>query len=125
MEQTALIPEAAPDANVNAAAGVTGAAEFTVSNRELLKELSNLQRVVSRKTTIPILVNIHVQATGNALLLTATDLDVSLRAACPAKVKKEGRFTVPAHKLYDYVRLLEDDNLTVRLQENHWLQIKS
>jgi DNA polymerase III subunit beta len=122
MEQTTLIADVAPAAPIRNA---TGVAEFTVNNRELLKELSNLQRVVPRKSTVPILVNLHVQATGNALFLTACDGDLSLRAACPAQVKKEGRFTVPAHKLYDYVRLLEDGNLTVRLQENHWVQIKS
>src|SRR5262249_22567135 len=121
MEQTALMPEVKPVAATPANAG----AEFTVNNRELLKELSNLQRIVPRKTTIPILVNIHLEARGNHLFLTASDSDLSLRSACPAKVKQEGRFTLPAHKLYEYARLLEDGDLTMRLQENHWVQIRS
>lgn len=121
MEQTALMPDLKPVVSAPATAGT----EFTVNNRDLLKELSNLQRIVPRKTTIPILVNIHLEARGNHLFLTASDTDLSLRSACPAKVKKEGRFTVPAHKLYEYARLLDDGDLTMRLQENHWVQIRS
>jgi DNA polymerase-3 subunit beta len=125
MEQTALMPELAPVADAGAAASATGATEFSVNNQELLKELSNLQRIVPRKTTIPILLNLHIQAAGNAIFLTASDADVSLRTVCSAKVKKEGRLTVPAHKFYDYVRLLEDGNVTMRLHENHSVQIRS
>src|SRR5437763_10384892 len=122
MEQTTLMSDVAPAASPSK---TTGAAEFTVNNRDLLKELSGLQRVVPRKFTVPILGNIHMHATANALMLTASDLEISLRTACPAKVKKEGRFTIPAHKLYDYVRLLEDGDVTMRLLENQWVQIKS
>src|SRR5579859_7474281 len=104
---------------------MTGVTEFTVTKQDLLKELSELQKVVQRKSTVPILVNILVQATGNLLALTATDLDLSLRTTCPARVKREGSCTIPAHKLHDYVRLLEDGDVTIRLLENNWVQIKS
>ena len=114
-----------PDVKPVASAPTNARAEFTVTNRDLLKELSNLQRIVPRKTTIPILVNIHLEARGNNLFLTASDTDLSLRSACPAKVKKEGRFTAPAHKLYEYARLLDDGDVTMRLQDNHWVQIRS
>lgn len=114
-----------PDVKPVASAPANAGAEFTVNNRDLLKELSNLQRIVPRKTTIPILVNIHLEARGNHLFLTASDVDLSLRAACPAKVKKEGQVTLPAHKLYEYARLLDDGDITMRLQDNHWVQIKS
>ncbi len=101
------------------------ATEFTVNNRELLKELAELQKVVQRRATVPILVNVLVQATGSVLVLTATDLDVSLRTTCHARIKKEGTCTIPAHKLTEYVRLLEDGDVTIRLLENHWVQIRS
>ncbi len=102
-----------------------GPAEFTVSKKDLLKELSELQKVVERSSTVPILANVLIQATGDVLALTATDLDLSLRTTCPARVKSEGVLTAPAHKLYEYVRLLADGEITIRLLENHWLQIKS
>src|SRR5246127_4579554 len=99
--------------------------EITVSKSDLLKELTATQGVVERKTTIPILSNFLFEASGDKLSITATDLDLSLRTSCPAKVKKEGSCTIPARKLYDYVKLLGDGDISIKLLENHWVQIRS
>ena len=111
---------------VEALATATGTAtmEITVSKFELLRELTATQGVVERKTTIPILSNYLFEAAGDKLSLTATDLDLSLRTACNAKVKKEGSCTIPARKLYDYVKLLPDADITIKLLENHWVSIR-
>ena len=111
---------------VEALAAATGTAtmEITVSKSELLKELTATQGVVERKTTIPILSNYLFEASSDKLSLTATDLDLSLRTACNAKVKKEGSCTIPARKLHDYVKLLPDADITIKLLENHWISIR-
>jgi DNA polymerase-3 subunit beta len=101
------------------------AMEITVNKFDLLKELTATQGVVERKTTIPILSNFLFEAAGDKLTITATDLDLSLRTSCPAKVKKEGSCTIPARKLYDYVKLLPDGDITIKLLENHWVNIRS
>src|SRR5207249_3040120 len=108
-----------------ASAAGTATMEITVSKFELLRELTATQGVVERKTTIPILANFLFEATGDKLSITATDLDLSLRTACLAKVKKDGSCTIPARKLHDYVRLLGDGDITIKLLENHWVQIRS
>src|SRR5580658_3521459 len=94
--------------------------EFTVSKADLARELGLLQGVVEKKTTIPILSNVLLEARGDRLYLTATDLELGMRTSCPAKVKKEGSGTIPARKLLDYVRLLPDADITVKFAENHW-----
>jgi DNA polymerase-3 subunit beta len=99
--------------------------EITVSKFDLLKELTATQGVVERKTTIPILSNFLFEAADGKLSITATDLDLSLRTSCPAKVKKEGSCTIPARKFYDYVKLLPDGEISIKLMENHWVQIRS
>jgi DNA polymerase III subunit beta len=99
--------------------------EISVSKSDLLKELTATQGVVERKTTIPILSNFLFEAAGDKLSITATDLDLSLRTSCAAKVKKEGSCTIPARKLYDYVKLLADGEISIKLLENHWVQIRS
>jgi DNA polymerase-3 subunit beta len=111
---------------VEAIAPTVGAAtmEITVSKFELLRELSATQGVVERKTTIPILSNYLFEAGADRLSLTATDLDLSLRTSCNAKVKKEGSCTIPARKLHDYVKLLPDADITIKLLENHWVSIR-
>src|SRR6201988_4495313 len=100
----------------------TGIMEISVSKFELLKELTATQGVVERKTTIPILSNFLFEAGDGKLTITATDLDLSLKTSCPAKVKKEGSCTIPARKLYDYVKLLPDGEISIKLMENHWVQ---
>jgi DNA polymerase-3 subunit beta len=111
---------------VEAVATPTGTTtmEITVSKFELLRELTATQGVVERKTTIPILSNYLFEASGDKLSLTATDLDLSLRTSCSAKVKKEGSCTIPARKLHDYVKLLPDADITIKLLENHWVSIR-
>src|SRR5216684_7212110 len=99
--------------------------DITVSKSDLLKELTATQGVVERKTTIPILSNFLFEAAGDRLSITATDLDLSLRTSCAAKVKKDGSCTIPARKLYDYVKLLGDGEISIKLLENHWVQIRS
>jgi DNA polymerase III subunit beta len=106
-----------------AATGTT-TMEITVNKSELLKELTATQGVVERKTTIPILSNYLFEAVGDRLELTATDLDLSLRTSCSVKVKKEGSCTIPARKLYDYVKLLPDGDISLKLLENHWISIR-
>ena len=79
---------------------------------------------MERKTTIPILSNYLFEASSDKLSLTATDLDLSLRTVCTAKVRKEGSCTIPARKLHDYVKLLPDADITIKLLENHWVSIR-
>jgi DNA polymerase-3 subunit beta len=101
------------------------AMDITVSKFDLLKELTATQGVVERKTTIPILSNFLFEASGDKLSITATDLDLSLRTSCSVKVKKEGSCTIPARKLYDYVKLLPEGEISLKLLENHWVNIRS
>ena len=103
----------------------TGNLEITVSRAELLRELTAAQSVVERKTTIPILSNFLFEATDDKLTITATDLDQSLRTSCTAKVKKPGACTIPARKLYDYIKLLPEGDISIKLMDNHWVQIRA
>jgi DNA polymerase-3 subunit beta len=97
--------------------------EFSVKKFDLLEELQYTQGVVERKTTIPILSNLLVEAKGNRLTITATDLELSIRTSCEAKIKKEGAGTIPAKKLLELVRLLPEEEIKFKLLDNHWVHI--
>jgi len=101
------------------------AMEITVSRQDLVKELTATQSVVERKTTIPILSNFLLEAEDDRLNITATDLDQAIRTSAAVKVKKPGSCTIPARKLYDYIKLLPDGDISIKLLENHWVQIRS
>jgi len=99
--------------------------EFSVQKSALLDELSMTQGVIERKTTIPILSNLLVEAKGSQLTITATDLELSIQTACEAKIRKEGAGTIPAKKLLELVRLLPEGEIKVKLLDNHWVEIVS
>ena len=125
----ATLTEDSETSNSTPHAAPSGNLEITVSRAELLRELTAAQSVVERKTTIPILSNFLFEATQESetgkLTITATDLDQSLRTSCAAKVKKAGACTIPARKLYDYIRLLPEGDISIKLMDNHWVQIRA
>jgi len=97
--------------------------EFSVKKNDLLRELNLTQGVVERKTTIPILSNLLCEAQDGRVTITATDLELSIRTSCEAKVKKDGAGTIPAKKLLELVRLLPDEEIKFKLLDNHWVSI--
>ncbi len=99
--------------------------EFTVSKTDLVRELNLSQGVVEKKTTIPILANVLIEAVQDKIILTATDLELGIRCSCAAQVAREGAGTIPARRLLDYVRLLPDVDLSLKFQENQWASIVS
>ena len=113
------------DSEVEKPVASGAAMEITVSRQDLVKELTATQSVVERKTTIPILSNFLIEAEEDRLNITATDLDQAIRTSTEAKVKKPGACTIPARKLYDYVKLLPEGDISIKLLENHWVQIRS
>ena len=82
--------------------------KITVEQGALLKALAHTQSIVERRQTIPILANVLLEATDNAILLKATDNELEISEKVPASVEEAGSITVPAHKLYDIVRRLPE-----------------
>ncbi len=97
--------------------------EFVVDKADLVRELSLSQGVVERKTTIPVLSNVLIEAGGGQIALTATDLELGIRCSCAADVKRSGAGTIPARRLLDYVRLLPEGGIVVKFGENHWASL--
>ncbi len=103
------------------------AMQFTIERSILLRSLTHVQGVVERRTTIPILSNVLLQATGGKLGLTATDMDLAIIEGTQADVTQDGSTTVPAHTLYDIVRKLpEGSQVEIRAGgEQGQLEIRS
>lgn len=98
--------------------------EFSLNKSDFLKELKLSQGAVEKKSTIPILSNVLVEAVEDAIVLTATDLEQTIRCSCPAKVKKQGSSTLPATLLLHYVQLLpEVTEIHFKLDDNFWMRL--
>jgi DNA polymerase-3 subunit beta len=98
--------------------------KFTVPRNSLLNELNLVQGVIEKKSTIPILSNILLEAAEGRLEITATDLDVTIRCGCAVSAEKEGTTTISARRLFDIVRLLPDgSDVDLSLLENDWIEL--
>lgn len=78
---------------------------ITVEHAALLRALTLAQSVAERRSAIPILTHVLIEAEGDAVSLWATDLDMEVCVRrLPARIEQPGAVTVPARALYDYVR---------------------
>ena len=89
-----------------------------ISKAIFLKELNVLQGVVEKKSTIPILSNLLLEAVDGELWIKGTDLDVSISTRCPAETRQKGSICVQAKKLFEIVRSLPDADIEIKRGEN-------
>ena len=80
--------------------------KLSIAKDQLIAGLQSVQNVVSSRTTLPILSNVHVRADEGRLHLTATDLDVTVACSVEAQVKGDGATTIPVKRLFSIVREL-------------------
>ncbi|NNF56857.1 MAG: DNA polymerase III subunit beta [Rhodothermaceae bacterium] len=87
--------------------------KFTVSSADLLKALTTVAGAVPNKSTLPILESILFERDEDALVLAATDLEISIVMRVPVAFESNGtegkdRVAVPAKRLLDTLRALPD-----------------
>ena len=87
----------------------------TVSPSALGAALSLVSRAVSPRSTLPILGNVLLETAEDGLRLSATNLDLTITATVGAEVSSEGRTTVPARLVTDYVASLAEAPCTLEL----------
>tara|TARA_B100001057_G_scaffold265564_1_gene265765 strand:- start:8576 stop:9691 length:1116 start_codon:yes stop_codon:yes gene_type:complete len=84
--------------------------KFKISRSIFFKTLSHLQGIVDKKNTLPILANILIEAKDNQLILSSTDMDISIIEKISCTVMEDGATTINSQILYDIVRKIDDDN---------------
>ena len=89
--------------------------QLTIAKASLAKTLSHLHRVVEKKSTIPVLSNIKIEA-GKDLRLSATNIDLEIVEDVEAKIQTKGSTTIPAHVFYDIVRKLPDGDIELKTE---------
>jgi DNA polymerase-3 subunit beta len=97
--------------------------EIRLQREELLTELTLLQGIVERRTTIPILSHLLLEVSSDRLNLAATDLDVSLVTWCRAEAGDGGSIAVQAKKFSEIIRSLGDEEVTLVVDDAQSLVI--
>ena len=98
---------------------------FSISKEKLSQILYLTSTIAERRTTMPILANVNLTLDGNKLSVIATDLEISLVGEAEAAVKAPGSITVGAKVLYDIVRDLPSDTVTLHVSKGQRLEIEA
>lgn len=100
--------------------------EFTIKQSVLKEELSYIQGVVEKKSTIPVLSNILIESLGEgSIRIVGTDLDVTIRCDAEADIKTPGSMCLQARKLFDIVRTLNEGDVHFKKEDNEWVKMKA
>ncbi|MCA9782567.1 MAG: DNA polymerase III subunit beta, partial [Candidatus Cloacimonetes bacterium] len=98
---------------------------FTVPQKDFLACIQKLFAVVPNKTTHPILNSILFRLSGNELELTATDLEISISSTLSVGGEKDGELAIPAKRLLDIVRELDEGTLLLQMDRGNHVELRS
>lgn len=94
-----------------------------VSKADLVTMIAKIQSVVPTKPSVPILANILLEAVDDLVIVSATDLTVSIRCYMPAKVVKEGAISLPGRKFFQLIRELTAPQIKISVNTNEIAEI--
>ena len=92
--------------------------KFVVSKPVIFKTLSHLQSIVNKKNTLPILANILIEVEENCLILSSTDMDISIKETISCNVIESGSTTLNAQIMFDIIKKLPESSEISRSREN-------
>ena len=98
--------------------------KLEIEKRSLLDLIGQTQNIVEKRNTMPVLVNILLEANDDRLKVFATDLEVSLTDETKVKVNEPGKVAVSAKSLFEITKKLSEGPIQLIKKDNHWLEIK-
>jgi len=97
--------------------------KLKIQKDEIQNALQNIQGIVDRKTTMPILSHFLLKVDKTASIM-ATDLDIAIKGPLQAEIKGKGGLCIPARKLFEIAREVEGD-IMLETQDNNWMKVTS
>ncbi|MFT6077300.1 MAG: DNA polymerase-3 subunit beta [Myxococcota bacterium] len=97
--------------------------KFKISKSAIARALSIVNGAVEKRNTIPVLLNVKIEAKNGRLNLTATDMDIVIISSAEALIELDGNTTVPAQLFYDIIKKIPD-NTDINIELIDGLTIK-
>lgn len=98
--------------------------KITVARQELLDKLSNIQNIVEKRNTMPILSHFLLEIKKEGSYILATDLETAIKEPINLSAEKDGRLCMPARKLFEIVKEIEGD-VVIDYDEAQWVRVKA
>lgn len=102
--------------------------KISVSKEEMLKKLANIQNIIEKRNTMPILSHFLLNADKKSSYMIATDIETALKEPISLNIEREGKICIPARKLFEIVREIEGDLIFEIIEQSDgggWLKVKS
>lgn len=100
--------------------------EFKITPGDLLSALDRLHNISQTKNVRPILANTLLDATGEQLKISTTDLEISITVVKPGTIIETGRITLPTQELYKLAgRLKSGEEIHFVEEENFWMTLST
>ena len=101
--------------------------KFNVNQQDLQQALNYCQGVIEKRSTLPILSNILLDASNSKLTITATDLDlIFIHKLNNVEILDEGKTTTTSSIMYDIIRkLTSGKKINLTLTDVSKLQVES
>ena len=96
-----------------------------IKKDDLARGVGQTSAIAEKRSSMPILSNILMEADDGELKLTATDMEISFQGSYPAEVGAAGRLTVPAKKFNEVVRLLNAEEISLQETDNFSLALSA
>jgi len=98
--------------------------KIKIEKKALVSLLSKVQNIVERRNTMPVLINILLEAKENQVVGFATNLEVSITDKVDCEVQTQGKVAVNAKSFYEILKELPEGTVHLEKQDNNWLKIK-
>ena len=106
--------------------------KFSINRQVLIKHLSDVQRAISSRTTIPILTGVKISADENGIVLSGSDSDISIETLIPVseennqiEIHTQGGIVLPARFFSEIVKKLADEKITIEVKDHFQTNITS
>lgn len=94
-----------------------------IAKSDLVNLVGKLQNVVASKPVTPILGNVLLEAADDQVIISGTDMTVSMRCFIDAKVIEEGAIALPARRFFQLIRELTTSQIKISAPTNEIAEI--
>lgn len=91
--------------------------KFICSQKDLSYAVSNVQRAVSAKTSLPALEGILIKSKDNNITLCGYDLEIGITTEINSQVLEQGEIVVSAKLFGDIIRRLPEEKVKIEVDE--------
>lgn len=92
--------------------------KFTCTKENLSHALQHVSGAAGKNIHLPILNNVCISTEDKMIRFVTTNLEMAIKTNVRGVVEQEGKFTVPAKTLSEYIQLVSGEQVSLTLEEN-------